>query len=69
MARHRRGRTPGRRLARANRRRRALASMIAARRYYFAADTGIGAASGQGVKAFGAGWYVVSATGSKIDTS
>ncbi len=53
MARHRRGRTPGRRLAGANRRRRALASMIAARLYYFAAGTG--AARGQGVKAFGAG--------------
>jgi hypothetical protein len=25
-------------------------------------------ARGQGVKAFGAGWYVVSASGSKIDT-
>ena len=37
--------------------------------YYFTADTAGGAAHGQGVKAFGAGWYVVSATGSKIDTS
>jgi predicted lipoprotein with Yx(FWY)xxD motif len=37
--------------------------------YYFTADTASGAAHGQGVKAFGAGWYVVSATGSKIDTS
>ena len=41
--------------------------MIAARLYYFAADTGIGAARGR--QAFGAGRYVVSATGSKIDTS
>jgi predicted lipoprotein with Yx(FWY)xxD motif len=37
--------------------------------YYFSADTAGGAAHGQGVKAFGAGWYVVSASGSKIDTS
>jgi predicted lipoprotein with Yx(FWY)xxD motif len=37
--------------------------------YYFTADTAGGAAHGQGVKAFGAGWYVVSAGGSKIDTS
>jgi predicted lipoprotein with Yx(FWY)xxD motif len=37
--------------------------------YYFTADTAGGAAHGQAVKAFGAGWYVVSATGSKIDTS
>ena len=35
--------------------------------YYFAADTGAGTAKGQGSKAFGAGWYVVNATGSKID--
>ena len=37
--------------------------------YYFAADTGAGTAKGQGSKAFGAGWYVVNAKGSKIDTS
>ena len=37
--------------------------------YYFAADTAAGAAHGQGVKAFGAEWYVVGTTGSKIDTS
>ncbi len=35
--------------------------------YYFAADTGAGMAKGQGSKAFGAGWYVVDAKGSKID--
>jgi predicted lipoprotein with Yx(FWY)xxD motif len=35
--------------------------------YYFAADTGAGTAKGQGSKAFGAGWYVVNAMGSKID--
>jgi predicted lipoprotein with Yx(FWY)xxD motif len=35
--------------------------------YYFAADTGSGMAKGQGTKAFGAGWYVVNAKGSKID--
>ena len=37
--------------------------------YYYAGDTGAGAAKGQGSKAFGAGWYVVNASGSKIDTS
>ena len=37
--------------------------------YYFAADTAAGAAHGQGVKAFGAEWYVVGASGGKIDTS
>ena len=37
--------------------------------YYFAADTGAGTAKGEGSKAFGAEWYVVSAAGSKIDTS
>ena len=37
--------------------------------YYFTADTAGGTANGQGVKAFGAEWYVVSAAGSKIDTS
>jgi predicted lipoprotein with Yx(FWY)xxD motif len=35
--------------------------------YYFAADTSAGMAKGQGSKAFGAGWYVVDAKGSKID--
>jgi predicted lipoprotein with Yx(FWY)xxD motif len=37
--------------------------------YYFTADAAGGTAHGQGVKAFGAEWYVVSAAGSKIDTS
>jgi len=37
--------------------------------YYFTADTAAGTAHGQGVKAFGAEWYVVNASGSKIDTS
>lgn len=37
--------------------------------YYFAGDAGAGVAKGQGSKAFGAGWYVVNASGSKIDTS
>ena len=37
--------------------------------YYFSADSAGGTAHGQGVKAFGAEWYVVNATGSKIDTS
>jgi predicted lipoprotein with Yx(FWY)xxD motif len=37
--------------------------------YYFTADTAGGTAHGEGVKAFGADWYVVSAVGSKIDTS
>jgi predicted lipoprotein with Yx(FWY)xxD motif len=37
--------------------------------YYFTADTAAGTARGQAVKAFGAEWYVVSASGSKIDTS
>jgi predicted lipoprotein with Yx(FWY)xxD motif len=35
--------------------------------YYFAADTGSGMAKGQGSKAFGGGWYVLNAKGSKID--
>jgi predicted lipoprotein with Yx(FWY)xxD motif len=35
--------------------------------YYFAGDTGAGSAHGQGSKAFGAGWYVLNAKGSKID--
>jgi predicted lipoprotein with Yx(FWY)xxD motif len=37
--------------------------------YYFSADPGAGTAKGEGVKAFGAEWYVVSASGSKIDIS
>jgi predicted lipoprotein with Yx(FWY)xxD motif len=37
--------------------------------YYFSGDTGAGTAMGQGANAFGAGWYVVGASGSKIDTS
>jgi predicted lipoprotein with Yx(FWY)xxD motif len=37
--------------------------------YYFTADAAGGTAHGEGVKAFGAEWYVVSASGSKIDTS
>ena len=37
--------------------------------YYFAADTGAGMTKGQGSKQFGAGWYVLNAKGSKIDTS
>ena len=36
--------------------------------YYFIGDKSSGAAKGQGLKAFGAGWYVVSASGNKIDT-
>ena len=37
--------------------------------YYFTADAAAGTAHGQGVTAFGAEWYVVSANGSKTDTS
>jgi predicted lipoprotein with Yx(FWY)xxD motif len=37
--------------------------------YYFSGDAHPGDHSGQGSKAFGAGWYVVAASGSKIDTS
>lgn len=37
--------------------------------YFFAGDSGPGSVQGQGSKAFGAGWYVVNASGSKIDTS
>ena len=37
--------------------------------YYFSGDASGGAAHGQGVKAFGAEWYAVNASGSKIDTS
>ena len=35
--------------------------------YYFVGDSGTGAAKGEGSKAFGAGWYVVNASGAKID--
>jgi predicted lipoprotein with Yx(FWY)xxD motif len=35
--------------------------------YYFAGDASAGVAKGQGSKAFGADWYVVSASGAKID--
>jgi predicted lipoprotein with Yx(FWY)xxD motif len=37
--------------------------------YYFTADTAAGTAHGQGIKAFGSEWYVVSASGSEVDTS
>ena len=37
--------------------------------YYYPADTAGRTARGQGVKAFGAEWYVVGAGGGKIDTS
>ena len=37
--------------------------------YYFTADAAGGTAHGQGIKAFGAEWYVLGASGSKIDTS
>lgn len=37
--------------------------------YYFTADMAAGTAHGQAVKAFGAEWYVVNASGSKVDTS
>jgi predicted lipoprotein with Yx(FWY)xxD motif len=36
--------------------------------YLFTGDSGAGTANGEGSKAFGAGWYVVNANGSKIDT-
>ena len=36
--------------------------------YYFAGDTSAGDANGQGSKAFGAKWYVVNASGDKVDT-
>jgi predicted lipoprotein with Yx(FWY)xxD motif len=35
--------------------------------YYYAGDAGPGTAKGQGSKDFGASWYVLSATGVKID--
>ncbi len=34
--------------------------------YYFAGDTSAGTANGQGSTAFGAGWFVVNASGNKI---
>lgn len=37
--------------------------------YYFAGDTGPGTTKGEGLKAFGAGWYVVNAAGNKIGNS
>jgi predicted lipoprotein with Yx(FWY)xxD motif len=37
--------------------------------YYFSGDGSAGQDKGQGLKAFGAGWYVVNASGAKIDTS
>jgi predicted lipoprotein with Yx(FWY)xxD motif len=37
--------------------------------YFFSGDTGPGSAHGQGTKAFGADWYIVNASGSKVDTS
>jgi predicted lipoprotein with Yx(FWY)xxD motif len=36
--------------------------------YYFTGDAGSGHATGQGTDAFGAEWYVLNASGSKIDT-
>lgn len=36
--------------------------------YYFGGDRSAGAAKGQGSKAFGGEWYVMNATGNKIDT-
>ncbi len=37
--------------------------------YYFTADTAAGTAHGQDVKAFGSEWYVVNASGSKVESS
>jgi predicted lipoprotein with Yx(FWY)xxD motif len=37
--------------------------------YYFQGDMNPGSDHGQGVKAFGAGWYLVGAGGGKIDAS
>jgi predicted lipoprotein with Yx(FWY)xxD motif len=37
--------------------------------YYYAKDGDAGDAYGQGVKSFGAGWYVVAPSGNKVDTS
>jgi predicted lipoprotein with Yx(FWY)xxD motif len=35
--------------------------------YYYAGDAGPGQTTGQGLKQFGAAWYVVAATGAKTD--
>jgi predicted lipoprotein with Yx(FWY)xxD motif len=35
--------------------------------YFFVGDSGPGTAAGQGMKAFGANWYVLNGGGSKID--
>jgi len=35
--------------------------------YYYSGDSAPGTAKGQGLKAFGAEWYALSAKGSKID--
>lgn len=37
--------------------------------YTLAGDSGAGQTNGQGLKAFGAGWYVVAPSGNKIDKS
>jgi predicted lipoprotein with Yx(FWY)xxD motif len=37
--------------------------------YYYAKDGDAGDAYGQGIMGFGAGWYVLAPSGSKIDTS
>jgi predicted lipoprotein with Yx(FWY)xxD motif len=37
--------------------------------YYFARDGDSGDAYGQGIKSFGADWYVLSPSGNKVDTS
>jgi predicted lipoprotein with Yx(FWY)xxD motif len=37
--------------------------------YFFAGDSSSGEAKGQGSTAFGAGWYVLAPSGSKIDAS
>jgi predicted lipoprotein with Yx(FWY)xxD motif len=37
--------------------------------YYYTADTGAGDTNGQGLDAFGAEWYAVSATGAKVEES
>jgi predicted lipoprotein with Yx(FWY)xxD motif len=37
--------------------------------YYYAKDGDAGDAYGQGIKGFGAAWYVLAPSGNKIDTS
>lgn len=37
--------------------------------YYFVGDTRAGTTTGEGLKAFGASWYVLAPSGSKIDNS